>query len=29
LICVTFSSGKAWRFPDKFIDIYGGAVIDN
>lgn len=29
LICVTLSSGKACRFPQEFIDIYGGAVIDN
>lgn len=29
LICVTLSSAKACRFPQEFIDIYGGAVIDN
>jgi acyl-CoA thioester hydrolase len=28
LIGVTLSSGKATRFPEKFIEIYGGAVVE-
>lgn len=28
LICVALSSGKASRFPQKFVDVYGPAVID-
>ena len=27
LICVSLSSGRAARFPQSFIDIYGGAVV--
>ena len=27
LICVALSTGKATRFPQEFIDIYGGAVV--
>jgi acyl-CoA thioester hydrolase len=29
LICVALSSGKACRLPQEFIQVYGGAVIDN
>ncbi len=28
LICVALSSGKACRFPEEFINIYGGAVVE-
>ncbi len=28
LICVTLSSGRASRFPQQFIDTYGGVVIN-
>ena len=28
LICMKLSSGKPVRLPDRFIEIYGGAVID-
>ncbi len=27
LICVTVSTGKAAKFPQEFIDIYGNAVV--
>lgn len=29
LICVALSSGKPARFPEQFIQIYGGAVVKN
>lgn len=28
LICVALKSGRAARFPQSFIDIYGAAVVD-
>lgn len=27
LICTTLSTGKATRFPERFLEVYGGAVI--
>ena len=29
LICVSLTTGKAAKFPREFIDIYGGAVVEN
>lgn len=27
LICMTLSSGRATRFPQEFLEVYGGAII--
>lgn len=27
LICTTLATGKATRFPARFLEVYGGAVI--
>ena len=29
LICVSLKSGRAAKFPPQFIDIYGGAVVND
>lgn len=29
LICMSLKTGRAAKFPQEFIDIYGGAIVEN